>query len=227
MVEGVTDETAFGLLLSRIIEEKKIVRFKIIGGDITTRTGTNAQNCIRRVVDQIKDFLESDFYRKSDLLEVIHLVDLDGAFVSKDCIIQNEGELKAGDHVHYTRESIVTDYIESICHRNEQKSEVLKKLCETKELYGKIPYQIYFFSCNLEDVFYNMANAEDDSKYRLAKQVVDRFIGQPSQFVQFMNSKDIALAGTYATTWEIVQQGTESLHRHSNFHIYLNQCIKE
>lgn len=227
LVEGVTDETAFGLILSRIIEEKKIVRFQIIGGDITTKSGTNAKNCINRVVEQVKEFLEQDFYKKSDILEIIHLVDLDGAFISNEHVISDKGDLPKGEHIYYTLENIITDHVESICHRNHQKSEVLNKLSETKEVYGKIPYQIYFFSCNLEHVFYDRQNASDVSKYSLAKELVDHYVNEPVAFVKFMNSKDIATDENYSESWEKIKRAEESLKRHSNFHIYLNQCMKE
>lgn len=227
MVEGVTDETAFGLILSRLIEEKKIVRFKIIGGDITTKSGTNAKNCINRVVEQVKEFLAQDFYQKSDILEIIHLVDLDGAFISEDHVITDESKLPAGAHIYYTLDQIFTDHKESICYRNLQKSEVLNKLSEIKEVYGNIPYEIYFFSCNLEHVFYDQQNASDLSKYTMAKELVDQYVTEPVAFVKFMNSKNIALEETYTSSWKQVKIKEESLKRHSNFHLYLNRCLND
>ena len=227
LVEGVTDETAFGLILSRLIEEKKIVRFKIIGGDITTRSGTNSKNCINRVVDQVKEFLARDFYQKSDILEIIHLVDLDGAFISEDHIIKDESKLPDGAHVYYTLDYIITDHKESICYRNLQKSEVLSKLSEAKEVYGRIPYGVYFFSCNLEHVFYDQQNVSDLSKYSLAKELVDSYVDEPVAFVKFLNSRDIAIEENYTSSWNKVKIEEESLKRHSNFHIYLNRCLEE
>lgn len=227
LVEGVTDETAFGLLLSRIIEEQQIVKFKIIGGDITSRSGTTAKNCVNRVVDQVKEFLAQDIYQKSDLLEVIHLIDLDGAFVSPDHIVCDPDKLPHGTHIYYTSDSILTDHVEQICERNRQKTEVLNKLITLHELYGKIPYQIYFFSCNLEHVFYDCQNAPDPSKYQMAKQLVDRYIKDPMEFIQFMNSEEIKICQEYEESWEYMKKEEESLKRHSNFHLYLNQYRKQ
>lgn len=39
IVEGSTDETAFGLLFERVFKEHA-VKFDIVGGDITTRVST-------------------------------------------------------------------------------------------------------------------------------------------------------------------------------------------
>jgi len=222
LVEGVTDETVLGLLLSRIMEEKQIVRFKIIGGDITTRSGTNANNCINRVVDQIKEFLAQDIYQKNDILEVVHLVDMDGAFIPDDHVVRSTKQLPKGTHIYYTTEQILTDNVDGVINRNHQKAEVLDKLSSTKELYGKIPYQIYFFSCNLEHVFYNCQNAVDTEKYDMAKKIEDQFVENPREFVEFLNSGEIPLSNDYSDSWKLLKQEEESLKRHTNFHLYQN-----
>lgn len=222
LVEGVTDETAFGLVLSRLFEKEKVVRFKIIEGDITSRSGTNTQNCINRVVDQVKAFLAGDIYQKSDLLEVIHLVDLDGCFISKEHVHEEHEKLPRGSHIYYTLEDILTDHVDAILNRNEQKSEVLKKLQLTKSIYGKIPYRLFFFSCNLEHVFFNEANPKDEEKYAKSKEIEATFIENPKEFITFLQSKEIALPGDYDETWSLIQENEESLKRHSNFYIYFN-----
>lgn len=227
LVEGVTDETAFGYILSKIIEEQNVVRFKIIGGDITSQSGTNAKNCINRIVDQVKEFLAQDIYQKSDLLEIIHLVDLDGAFISNEHVVDRIEQLPKGLHVYYTLDDIITDRVESILQRNQKKSEVLSKLIATKEIYGKISYQIYFFSCNMEHVFINEQNLRDDEKYPMAKELETRFADAPEEFIAFLNSEEIAVKEGYEQSWQMMKQNEESLKRHSNFHLYLNQCVEE
>ena len=226
LVEGVTDETAFGLIMSKIIEEKKVLRFKIIGGDITTSQGTNAMNCINRVVDQIKDFLAQDMYQKSDLIEIIHLVDLDGAFISKNHVVYDQERLANGTHIYYTLDDIITDHMDGVLNRNHQKAEVLEKLISTKELFGKLPYQVYYFSCNLEHVLFCNQNLDDSLKYEYVKGFVDRYVDHPKEFIMFMNSEDLASSDNYDVSWEQVKQKEESLKRHSNFHIYLNQYVE-
>lgn len=223
LVEGVTDETVFGLALSRLIEKQKVVRFKIIEGDITSRTGTNAQNCINRVVDQVKAFLAQDIYEKGDILEVVHLVDLDGTFVSKDHIQEEYKQLPPGSHVFYTLDSILTDQVDFMIQRNEKKSEVLEKLYNAKYIYGKIPYQVYYFSCNLEHVFLNEANLDDSLKYNMSKEIEARYLENPQQLVEFLSERQIAVSDDYNQSWTMIKQEEESLKRHSNFHLYLLQ----
>ena len=227
LVEGVTDETILGLLLSKLMEEDKVVRFKIVGGDITTRNGTNAKNCINRVVDQIKEFLAQDIYQKNDILEVVHLVDMDGAFIPDDHVVKATKQLPKGTHIYYTTDQIITDNVEGVLNRNHQKAEVLEKLSVTKELYGKIPYQVYFFSCNVEHVFYDCQNALDQQKYEMAKQIEDQFVENPSEFIKFLNSGDIPVSDEYNESWNLLKREEESLKRHSNFHLYMNSYQKQ
>ena len=223
LVEGISDETTFGLVLSNLVHEDLIVRFHIIGGDLTTRHENNASNCIAKVVNEVKDFLNKDFYRKSDLFEVIHLVDLDGTFISKEHVVFEENVIPAGSHIFYTNDYIITDHIENIQKRNEKKSKILEKLSKTKEVFGNIPYHVYYFSCNLEHVIYNLQNANDVAKYPMAKEMAQQFIEEPMRFVQFMNSDEIVLKNSYQSSWDEIKKEEKSLKRYSNFNLYLNQ----
>ena len=73
IVEGITDRNSFALILSKIIERNKIVRFKVINGDVTTQNGVNASNIYTKITHYIKEFITSDMYKKSDIFSVIHL----------------------------------------------------------------------------------------------------------------------------------------------------------
>ena len=223
LVEGITDETTFGLILSKLSSDNYVVRFHVIGGDLTTQNGSTRNNCITKVVDEVKIFLQNDIYQKSDIQEIVHLVDLDGTFISSENVVYDPTKLSQEQHIFYTADCIITDHIGNICKRNVKKAEILDKLYLEKEIYGKIPYQVYFFSCNMEHVLYNQQNPNDKTKYTFAKETEMKFANDPKLFLDYMNSPEIAKSGDYMETWKIVKSDVESLHRQSNFHLFLNR----
>ena len=223
LVEGITDETTLGLILSKIIGRDYVVRFHVIGGDIAAKTGVNRKNCLNKLVDEVKKYIEKDFYKKSDISEIIQLVDMDGTYIPDDHVVFDQRKLEGKSHIYYTEEEILTDQVERIIQRNKQKSVVLDKYIETKRVYGGIPYRIFFFSCNLEHVLYNVQNLPDKNKYLFASEVQELYAEQPVDFINFMNSSEIESGEEYHSSWENVKKTENSLKRRSNLNLYLNQ----
>ena len=150
IVEGITDEISLALVLSKIMEKDKIVRFKIINGDITAKNGVSSNNILGKITDHIKEFVAKDIYVKTDIFKVIHLVDTDGAYISDDIILQ-----KDTDSIEYNTQNIYAKNVHDIQNRNKQKSQILSKLATTNTVYTNLPYAIYFFSSNLEHVLHD------------------------------------------------------------------------
>ncbi len=87
IVEGVTDQNSLALVLSKIVQNES-VKFHIVSGDITSDRFTTSVNAITKVNDQIKIFLERNpYFKKSDILKVIHLIDTDGAYIADEKIV--------------------------------------------------------------------------------------------------------------------------------------------
>ena len=137
IVEGITDEISLALILSKIIEKDKIVKFKIINGDITSQNEVNLNNIHIKITDYIKDFISRDIYKKSDILNVIHLVDTDGVYVDDDLVLE-----KHIDSIEYNTQNIYAKNIDNIKKRNKQKSQILSKLAATNIVYGNLNYKI-------------------------------------------------------------------------------------
>ena len=220
LVEGITDEISLALTLSRIIEKQRIVKFKLIRGDISSRDNTNPVNIQNKITDEIKGFINSDIYKKSDILQIVHLVDMDGAYIPDEQIMWHDKE-----HYLYTAENIFAKDTEYAKRRNKMKSQVLNKLAGLHTVYADLPYSIYFFSCNLEHVLHNQQNADDKDKTRLAHEAEDLFTANPQTFIAFMNDSSIAVEGDYDNTWRFIKQSANSLHRNSNFHLFLNNIV--
>ncbi|MBU3181025.1 hypothetical protein [Clostridium psychrophilum] len=217
IVEGITDKNSLALVLSKIIEKDKIVRFKIINGDITTKNGVNASNIYKKITDYIKEFITGNMYKKSDILNVIHLVDTDGAFINDNLVLKKDVE-----NIEYNTENIYARNIENIKNRNKQKSQILSKLSTTSIVYVNLPYKIYFFSSNLEHVIHNKQSVCADEKHKYSERFEDKFISSPFSFIEFMNNPEFSLNSEYKDTWEFIKKDTNSLKRYTNFNLYLN-----
>ena len=217
IVEGITDKNSLALVLSKIIEKDKIVKFKIINGDITTKNGVNAGNIHKKITDYIKEFIDGNIYKKSDILNIIHLVDTDGAYISDDLVLK-----KDVDNIEYNTQNIYAKNIDNIKKRNKQKSQILSKLYSTNVVYVNLPYRIYFFSSNLEHVIHNKQSVCPEEKRKYSERFEDKFVTNPANFIEFMSSLEFALNGEYKETWEFIKKDTNSLKRYTNFNLYLN-----
>lgn len=215
IVEGITDKTALGSVLDAILSNEKI-HFAITEGDITTKDDVNASNVIRRINEIVKFTQERYHFKASDLLEIVHLIDTDGAFIPNTAVINNA----EATHIQYTLQNIQTDDIEKIVERNQKKLGLVKLLRSKTEI-NKKPYKMFYFSRNQEHVLHNEARELTTSeKNALADQFDDLYGDAPEAFLEFIKSKDFAVPGDYATTWSFIASGLHSLERWSNFHLY-------
>lgn len=219
IVEGISDKNSLALILSRLIRNENI-QFHIVGGDITSNERTNTQNCINRVNDEIKKFLKAKSFRKTDIIKIIHLVDMDGAYIDSSAI-------KYGNtnKFMYNKDCIVFSNIEQVKSRNERKSKILDKLSTTNSI-SKIEYCMYYFSCNLEHVLHNEQNVEDELKNEYSDKFIEKYDGNENEFVQFLSNSEFTVHGDYKETWQYIKQGLNSLNRYCNLHLFFNDYYK-
>ena len=89
IVEGITDEMSLSLILSKLVQDSS-VQFHVINQDITADFNSNCQNIIRKIDSQVKKFLaQNNGLKKTDIKEIIHLVDTDGAFIKEDFVMKD------------------------------------------------------------------------------------------------------------------------------------------
>ncbi|WP_455537631.1 hypothetical protein [Terrisporobacter sp.] len=215
IVEGITDEMSLSLILSKLIDGSN-VQFHVINQDITADFNSNSQNIIRKIDNELKKFLaQNNGLKKTDIKEIIHLVDTDGAFIKEDFILEDSQKLKT----FYTTNSIVTNKRNLIIERNERKAGILNKLYQTSHI-GRIGYKVYFFSCNLEHVLHNSQNAKCDDKCLYSYRFVDKYIGHEKEFIDFLSEGEFATPGDYKESWQFIKEDFNSLNRFCNFHLY-------
>jgi len=209
IVEGASDETALGVLLGRVFD-KQSVHVHITHGDITTQSGVNAQNIVARVGNVVRAFAGQTF-RPSDFMGIIHLVDMDGAFVPLTCVIADVEQAKP----FYTPQEIRTANKSGIEQRNACKSANLRKLLSTKCIW-RVPYRAYYLSCNLDHALYGKLNTTDAEKELDASQFAKRYRNDIPGFLEFLRDPSYAVLGSYAQSWEYIQSELHSLERHTN-----------
>jgi len=218
IVEGITDEISIGHIVTKLKSSRKVY-FQIVNSDITSDNTSNNTNIIKKLNEQVKLSMLEQHFKKSDIIKIVHLVDLDGAFANEDCI-----QYKNIKGVEYTEEGIFTRNKEKIKKRNLKKANILNKLSNTTEI-NKIPYEIYFFSTNLEHVLHNIQNAKDSEKQALAEKFEDMFYDRPEEFIAFIHSAPYALENEYNKTWQFIKADNHSLRRFTNFNLFFDKDV--
>ena len=215
LVEGITDEISIGNIITKLNKDKKIY-FQIINKDITSDKESNSANILMKINEQINRCIMEQHFKRKDIIKIVHIADTDGAFIKEENILfENNIDIK------YETNIIKTKKPENIKLRNMNKSAILNRLCATNMI-NKIPYEIYFFSTNLEHVLHNIQNAKDEEKIMLADKFEDRFYDKPEKFIEFIKSKEIALEGTYEETWNYIRKDNNSLKRCTNFNLFFH-----
>ena len=93
IVEGPSDDTALGVIFSRIFDKNK-VHVEIMHGDITSNFSIAPEKIDHFLTDLVKQYAKSMHFQQKDFQQVIHLVDMDGAYISEDLIVENKEAVK-------------------------------------------------------------------------------------------------------------------------------------
>ena len=210
IVEGPTDNDALGLVFEHFFKDKEVY-VHIVHGDITTRTGINNANILKAVVEEIKGYASNMHLTSKDFQEIIHIVDMDGAFVDNTKVVEDITK----EEVYYSETEIRTKDKLGIENRNMQKRENLNKMTAKNKIWN-IPYSVHYMSCNLDHVLYNKLNSTDEEKEQDAFDFAKRFEEDLQGFLKFISTSDFSVKGTYVDTWQFIKEETHSLERHTN-----------
>lgn len=206
------------------------------GGDITTSSFVNPSNIETKITNRfIKPAVKagSGFYPKR-IAKIIHIVDLDGAYLSDECIVPLSPDRSNRESPYYNSDAYIieTQKIDNIIDRNKRKQKNLDYLLSLSDQGIKIgtrtiPYEIYFFSSNLDHFINHDANIESGKKY-----YADRFLRtyglDTEQFCQYFfdDSASIGYMGYYES-WAEVKCGTNSVRRYTNIDCLIRRLQEE
>ena len=224
IVEGKSDEQALGLQLTRYVKPSNL-HIEITHGDITSRDDVDDTNILSKVCDIVKDFIKDSKertkfrYKKSDISEIVHLIDTDGAFVSDEYIVENP----LATELIYSDTAIEGPSREAIAARNRQKSSCMRRLAGCKKIWQDIPYRAFYMSCNLDHVLYDKRGLTDDEKADLSFAFNDRFHASTDGFIEFISHSDFSVQGSFKETWDFIAKDCHSLERHTNLGLFFRK----
>lgn len=213
IVEGITEEVSLSRILKKISEGKKVY-FHLVKTDITSEYSNNTSNIVSKINEEIKKSISKKYFKKSDIVQIIHIVDLDGTYIDSKNVVYDDNE-----KIEYCSDCIKTKNVEKTINRNNCKARILNRLISVNVING-IPYRIFFFSTNLEHVLHNVQNATQEEKNILAQKFEDKFYDFPEKFIKFIKDEKFAINKKYEETWNFIKQGTNSLKRYTNFNLY-------
>lgn len=216
IVEGPSDESALGVILNRIYGSET-VHVHVMHYDITSERRVSPNNIISKIGNVMIELERQYHFTKKDYKEIIHIVDMDGAYISDDNVVEDFSVSKP----IYSVLKISTQNKQNIENRNHRKSDNIDKLCNTKQIRG-VSYRVFYMSCNLDHVLYNKLNSSDEEKESDAYNFAKKYENNIPEFLKFISESDFSVVMGYNESWEFIKEGLHSLERYTN----LGLCLK-
>ena len=214
IVEGPSDDSALGVILNRLFDKNK-VHIEIMYGDITTDMNIDPSDIAKALGEVVKRYADSMHFNQLHFQQVIHLIDMDGAYIPDDRVVVNPDAEKPV----YSLTTIQTAKRDLLLLRNKHKQSKIERICGMQKVWGSIPYRAYYMSSNLDHVLYSKLNSSDEDKendaYAFAKKYKDDIDG----FLKFISDSDFSRMEGYKESWAFIKKGCHSLERYTNLGI--------
>lgn len=195
---------------------------KVSGGDPTSDISIYPENIEEQITKRVDRTTEEGvFVYPKEVVKIIQIVDLDGAYVLDENIHRRSDKDLRGEKRAYYADHIETDNLFATTRNLQRKRENIDYLVslENFKLGSKsIEYSIYFFASNLEHFMYGIQNMDGDKKIGCAKDFSLACMDNPELFEQKMRTGDYLFRDlTYAESWDFIRKrGLNSLLRASN-----------
>lgn len=234
LVEGVSDRNALEVPFGQLLEDIDpdiVLEFAMLmqddgsfGGDITSKNGIHPDN-IERFIDEImvSPLLKRTGLYPKDIVEIIHFVDMDGAYIDDNLVVTDGGN---EDKPVYYPDIIVMANPDHVKERNLCKSanlDVLTSLSSIKIGSKKIKYSVYYFSSNLDHFLYRDANSDEHGKVRRAAEFSMKHETSGSLERFFEENETVTTDMTYGESWDFIKSGENSLKRHTNVNLLIKR----
>lgn len=221
LVEGRTDKDALALVFQKILKQHDI-DFEIVRTDMTADENMTAKYIVRRIEEEVNAYLSRNpFIEKSDILKVVQLIDTDGAFVDSRYVFPSDN-----GETSYSDNKIMAKDRNRLIRRNISKRNIVYQLSRMECLADKYPYEIYYFSRNLEHVLHNLSgNLSNEEKEELAFETAVKYRKHPEEFLTFLHTEDFFVPGNYQETWQFIMLDGNSLQRHCNLSVFFDRLI--
>lgn len=218
LVEGQTDKRTLALIYSKLLREHNLT-FVVLKTDITADEDMTVKYIEDKIKKKVEEYLtKNPFIQRKDILKIVQIIDTDGAFVSISQIRQS----KTGRTEYFDTHIDAKDK-NRLTRRNISKRAIVYHLANAEKVAG-FPYEIYYFSRNLEHVLHNLPqNLTNEEKEDLAFEIADRYSQHPENFLQFLYNKEFHVNGAYTETWNFIMQNGNSLRRYCNMSVFFEQ----
>lgn len=217
MVEGSNDEIALAMPLKNLQKtlSKDGIEFEITHGDLTS--DIKVTNIVNAVGKCVSDYLSKYKLKNTDILEVVLLLDMDGAYIPDSAIVQSNVHTKP----FYNEDKILHQEPEKLKRTHAQKQKYLNRLITLSKI-CKIPFSVYFVSCNLDHIICGKANLDKQEKRRVAENFESKYSDDTTGFISFFSDPEISTGEDHKESWDFIRQDLNSLKRHSNISIFLS-----
>ncbi len=217
IVEGNSDKIALEKIFQKIYKEKNII-FKFTDGDITSDKEMTKDKAVEAIYSKVNDYIKDKKLSKSDIWQIVHIFDTDGAYVPDTAIVKGDTESFV-----YSVTQISCKNIQKVIERNKNKRCLMDFLHSLDNIKG-ITYTKYFMSSNLDHALYNEQNLDEKLKRDYADAFYDEFKGREELFIDFLEEEvSNGVPVTFPASWRYIKKDLHSLERHSNLHIYFKE----
>lgn len=205
---------------------------EISGGDPTSDIDIYPGNIEEQITKRIdKTTSEGVFIYPKEVVKIIQIVDMDGAYVLDESIVSRSEKDKREENRVYFEDKIETDNLFATTRNLQRKRENLDYLVSLNTFKlgtNNVEYSIYFFSSNLEHFMYGIQNMSGDRKVGAATDFSLECMDDPQVFENKMLTGDYLLTDmSYAESWDYIRErGMRSLSRVSNINLMLTNLIE-
>lgn len=207
IVEGPSDDDALGVVFSKFYSKDE-VHVEVMHCDITTDFGRTP--IVSKIGNVVKSYAGHAF-KQSDFRQIIHIVDMDGAYIPDENIVEDPDATKP----YYSTADIRTCNKVGIENRNRQKRDNLNRLTSISQVW-KIPYSVFYMSSNLDHALYGKLNSTDDEKEHDAFYFSMKYKNNLPSFIQFISESEFSVCNDYKESWRFIKEAVHSLERHTN-----------
>ncbi len=233
-VEGDSDirtlETPIEAFLDGIGIEGLIIKFtklsknsdgeEISGGDPTSDIDVYPGNIEQSISDRIDREKEGIYIYPQEVVKIIQIVDIDGAYIDNQSIVERDTTSKKENRTYFEDRIETNDKFatERNLQRKRENLDFLSSKRTFKLKSRTVEYSIYFFSSNLEHFMYGEQNMESCRKVGAAADFSSKCMDDLEVFYNKMRFGEFLLKElTYDESWNYIKErGLRSLSRISN-----------
>ncbi|MCR8855297.1 hypothetical protein [Lysinibacillus fusiformis] len=222
IVEGQTEQIILEDYLDAYFADTTI-RFDVQREDVLTKWDAHKRipNIKNSVIRVIQSYLDKYKFLAKDLTAVVHITDADGCFIAPECVRVDEN---IEQKLFYTEDAILVKSDkrkEQIEQRNEMKARNARILI-ANDYFSinrlKVPYQLFYFSTNLEHVLWDERNEIPTEKIHKADEFIENLSGTIEEYLKAYLPVDDELPyrEKMKKSWSFLMEGGHSLQRGTN-----------